>query len=321
VRRIGVFTSGGDAPGMNACIRAVVRAGQEHGMTVLGIRRGYVGMLAGEIEPLERRSVVNVIHHGGTILGTSRSEEFRTKEGRARARGVLAEHGIEGLVAIGGDGTFRGAHALMEEGGPPCVGVPGTIDNDVRGTDRSLGFDTAVNTALEAIDRIRDTAASHELLHFVEVMGRHCGWLALAAGVAGGAEAVLVPETPTDVAAIAARIEGELDRGKRFFIVVVAEGDETGGARAVANEVERLAGRDSRVTTLGYIQRGGAPTAADRILGGRLGAAAVDALVEGHIGRMVGEVEGKIVLTPLEETWDGPHELSADLLALSSRLA
>lgn len=306
---------------MNACIRAVVRVGLEHGMEVLGIRRGYAGLLAGEIEPLERRSVVNVIQHGGTILGTSRSEEFRTPEGRAGAREVLAKHGIEGLVAIGGDGTFRGASALIREGGPPCIGVPGTIDNDVLGTDRSLGFDTAVNTALEAIDRIRDTAASHELLHFIGVMGRHCGWLALAAGLAGGVEAVLVPETPTDVAAIAARIEEELDRGKRFFIVVVAEGDETGGARAVAAEVERSVGRGSRVTTLGYIQRGGPPTAADRILAGRLGAAAVDGLAAGHVGRMVGEVEGKIVLTPLEETWAGRHELSADLLALSSRLA
>lgn len=321
MRRIGVLTSGGDAPGMNACIRAVVRVGLEHGMEVLGIRRGYAGLLAGEIEPLERRSVANVIHHGGTILGTSRSGEFRTPEGRARARGILAEQAIEGLIPIGGDGTFRGAHALVTEGGPPCIGVPGTIDNDVVGTDRSLGFDTAVNTALEAIDRIRDTAASHELVHFVEVMGRHCGWLALAAGVAGGAEAVLVPETPTDVAVIAARIEDELDRGKRFFIVVVAEGDETGGARAVAAEVERLVRRETRVTTLGYIQRGGAPTAADRILGGRLGAAAVDALAAGHTGRMVGEVGGKIVLTPLEETWAGRHELPTDLLALSSRLA
>lgn len=321
MRRIGVLTSGGDAPGMNACVRAVVRTVLADRLEVAGIHRGYQGLIEGQVEPLDRRSVANIIQRGGTVLGTSRSEEFRTLEGRARAREVLKEHGIGALVLIGGEGTFKGGNVLMEEGGPPCVGVPGTIDNDVGGTDTSLGFDTAVNTALEAVDRIRDTAASHELLHFIEVMGRHCGALALAAAVAGGAEAVLVPESPTDIDRLCRRIEGDMAQGKRAVIVIVAEGDETGGAQDAGAEVGRRLGLEYRVTVLGHIQRGGIPTASDRILGSRLGAAAVDTLLRGSDGVMVGEVKGELVDTPFPETWMGERPLDPMLLELIQRLA
>lgn len=320
-RTIGVLTSGGDAPGMNACIRAVVRTALGHGMDVMGVRRGFLGLMAGDLLPLDRGSVANVIQRGGTILGTSRAPAFETEEGRAEARRALAEARVGALVLIGGDGTFRGAHALMEEGGPPCMGVPGTIDNDVWGTDWTIGFDTALNTALEAIDRIRDTAASHERLHFVEVMGRHCGEIAVACGLAGGAEAVAIPEEATDVPELCERIEKDIRRGKRAAIVVVAEGDETGGARALADEVARRIGLDARVTILGHIQRGGSPTAADRILGSRLGAAAVDALVAGRSGLMMGEVSREITLTPLEETWRERPPPDPELRRLIVRLA
>jgi 6-phosphofructokinase 1 len=321
MRKIGVLTSGGDAPGMNACVRAVVRTVLAEGLEAASIQHGYRGMIEGSVVPLDRRSVANIIQRGGTILGTSRSTEFRTPEGRARAREKLEEHGIDGLVLIGGEGTFKGGSALMEEGGPPCVGVPGTIDNDVGGTDQSLGFDTAVNTALEAVDRIRDTAASHELLHFIEVMGRHCGALALAAAVAGGAEAVLVPELPTDVEKLCRRIAEDMAQGKRAVIVVVAEGDETGGAQRAGQEVGRRLGLENRVTVLGHIQRGGIPTAADRILGSRLGAAAVDALLRGSGGVVAGQVRGEVVLTTFEETWMGDRPLDPMLLELIQRLA
>jgi 6-phosphofructokinase 1 len=321
MRRIGVLTSGGDAPGMNACIRAVVRTVLAEGLEVAGIHRGYQGLIEGVAEPLDRRSVANIIQRGGTILGTSRSAEFRTPEGRARAREVLEREAIDGVVLIGGEGTFQGGQALMDEGGPPCIGVPGTIDNDVGGTDTSLGFDTAVNTALEGVDRIRDTAASHELLHFIEVMGRHCGALALAAAVAGGAEAVLVPETPSDIEGLCRRIADDMSRGKRAVIVIVAEGEETGGAQAAADAVGERLGLDHRVTVLGHLQRGGSPTAADRILGSRLGAAAVDSLLGGAKGVMVGEVRGEVVLTPFPEPWTGERPLDPMLLELIQRLA
>ena len=320
MQRIGVFTSGGDAPGMNACVRAAVRVGVERGVEVMGIRRGYAGLLDDEIEPLDRRAVADIVQRGGTVLGTSRSERFRTEEGRAEAREILARHGIEGLVAIGGDGTFKGAHALRGEGGPPVIGVPGTIDNDVAGTDRTLGFDTAVNTAVEAIDRIRDTAASHELVHVIEVMGRHNGRLALASGLAGGAEAVLVPEVAVDLGILASRIDHGFDRGKRFVILVVSEGFE-GGGRLVVDELERRLDRDARVTILGHIQRGGSPTAADRILGSRLGAAAADALLDGRADVMIGEVGGELTSTPLETTWTGSVALDERLVSLAARLA
>lgn len=314
--RIGVLTSGGDAPGMNACIRVVVRRAIERGSEVVGIERGYAGLPEGSLRPLDRRSVVNVIHRGGTILGTARSDRFRHAEGRAEAGETLRAAGVDAVVLIGGDGTFRGAELWESEGGPPTIGVPGTIDNDVGGTDRSIGADTAVNTAVEAIDRIRDTAASHELLHFVEVMGRHCGWLALAAGVAGGAEAALIPESPAQVSELVEGIGASLQAGKRSVIVVVSEGVE-GGVREVAERVGRGLRQDYRVTVLGHIQRGGTPTAEDRILGSVLGAAAADALLDGARGHMVGRVRGETVRTKYAET-GRPPALDPVLLALLS---
>jgi len=319
MQQIAVLTSGGDAPGMNAAIRAVVRAGEAHGCNVLGIRQGFAGLLRSDIVPLDRAAVVNVIQRGGTLLGAGRSEAFRTPEGVAQACTILQDHGVDGLVLIGGDGTFRGASALAAAGAPPCVGIPGTIDNDVFGTDRSLGFDTAVNTALDAIDRIRDTSRSHEMLHFVEVMGRHSGWLAVAAGVAGGAEVVLCPELPEPLDAVATRIDESVRAGKRSVLVVVAEGYGSGAADA-AQVVGRRLDLDYRVTTLGHTQRGGSPSALDRIAAGALGVAAVDALVAGKSAIMVGFQGEAILETGFEQTWSHIHDIPRDMLELLGRL-
>jgi 6-phosphofructokinase 1 len=320
MRRIGLLTSGGDAPGMNAAIRAVVRRGLGRSLEVIGIRRGYAGLLAGELQPLTRAGVANIIQRGGTLLGTSRSAEFLLPEGRARAAAVLRGAGIEGLVAIGGDGTLRGATALQEEHGLPIAGVPGTIDNDVWGTDVTIGFDTAVNTALEAIDRIRDTAASHDRVFLVEVMGRTCGDIALGVGVAGGAEDVLIPEIATDLLTLAAELRQSWERGKRSSIIVVAESGEQGRSFRVAEEIGRLTGLEPRVCVFGHIQRGGTPTARDRVLASRLGAAAVDLLLEGG-GAMAGEACGTIVRVPLRDTWEKRRASPSDLLALVRDLA
>jgi 6-phosphofructokinase 1 len=320
MRRIGLLTSGGDAPGMNAAIRAVVRHALGRSLEVIGIRRGYAGLLAGELQPLTRAGVANVIQHGGTVLGTSRSPEFFLPEGRARAAAVLRGAGIEGLVTIGGEGTFHGATLLLEEHGIAVAGVPGTIDNDVYGTDFTIGFDTAVNTALEAIDRIRDTAASHERIFLVEVMGRTCGDIALGVGVAGGAEDVLIPELPTDVMTLAAELRQSWERGKRSSIIVVAESGEQGRSFRIAEEIGRLTGLEPRVCVFGHIQRGGTPTARDRVLASRLGTAAVDILVEGG-GMMAGESGGAVVHVPLRDTWAKRRATPADLLALVRDLA
>ena len=319
MKRIGVFTSGGDAPGMNAAIRAVVR--HALGVEVIGIRRGYAGMIQGEMVPLGVRDVANIIQRGGTILLTARSQEFLTEEGRAKAYAKLQAAGIEGLVAIGGDGTFRGALCLVEEHGMPVVGVPGTIDNDLYGTDYTIGFDTAVNTALEAIDRIRDTAASHERVFFIEVMGRHAGFIALDVGLAGGAEVIAVPEEPVDPKAVAEVLEASQRRGKKSSIVVVAEGAYPGGAAGLLAAIREHLQVEARVTVLGHIQRGGSPTAKDRILASRLGAAAVEALVGGASGVMVGEVEGEVDLTPLKEAVERRKDINRALLRLSQVLA
>lgn len=325
MKSIGVFTSGGDAPGMNACIRAVVRSGVGRGLRVFGIRDGYQGLLAGAFEEMGLRSVRNILQRGGTVLGTSRCEEFKTAEGRRLAVELLRRRGIEGLVAIGGDGTFRGAAALHAEHGFPVIGVPGTIDNDVAGTDFTLGFDTAVNTALEAIDRIRDTADSLRRVFLVEVMGRTRGYLALYVGLVGGADAVLVPEVPSDIPALCRQICEGLDRGKRSSIVVIAEGDDAGGAFRIAEQVMQRVGStteiETRVCVLGHIQRGGTPSAADRLLGSILGDAAVDALISGYGCHMAGRVNGKTALTPLEQVMDDHKELPAELLDLMHRLS
>jgi 6-phosphofructokinase 1 len=312
MRRIGLLTSGGDAPGMNAAIRAVVRHALGRSLEVIGIRRGYAGLLAGEVQPLTRAGVANIIQRGGTVLGTSRSPEF--------TRPMLASAGVEGLVVIGGEGTLHGATLLAEEHRVAVVGVPGTIDNDVYGTDFTIGFDTAVNTALDSIDRIRDTAASHERLFLVEVMGRTCGDIALGVGVAGGAEDVLIPEMATDMLALAAGIRQSWERGKRSSIIIVAESGEQGHSIRIAEEIGRLTGLEPRVCVLGHIQRGGTPTARDRLLASRLGTAAVDVLVEGG-SAMVGETCGTIVRVPLRDSWERKRPAPGALLDLARDLA
>ncbi len=321
MKRIGVLTSGGDAPGMNAAIRAVVRCAAANDIEVLGIRRGYAGLLDREVVELGPRSVANVIHRGGTLLGTARCEEMKTPAGLAKAAANLKILDINGLVAIGGDGTFRGAQELSELTDVHVVGVPGTIDNDLYGTDSTIGFDTAVNTALEAIDKLRDTAEAHERLFFVEVMGRTRGFIALSVGVAGGAEDVLVPEVPTDLDELARNISTQSAAGKRASIVVVAEGDDAGHAFEVAEKLGRRLTMDYRVCVIGHVQRGGAPSAHDRLLASKLGAGAVLTLAEGRSGVMVGLLNGRVVETPFEKTWKSHKELDTELLYLMKVLA
>ncbi|MBM4249930.1 MAG: 6-phosphofructokinase [Euryarchaeota archaeon] len=304
MKRIGLFCSGGDAPGMNAAIRAVARAAIFHGMEVVGIMRGYKGMIAGSFRPLDARSVSGIISHGGTILRTARCPEFLSYKGRKKAFEQLRKAGIEGLVAIGGDGTFRGAHRFTSEFDIPVIGITGSIDNDCFGTDYTLGFDTAVNIALDAIDRLRDTAASHDRIFFVEVMGRRSGAIALWSGLAGGAEAVFIPESRENLRAVARELVEGRRRGKTSAIVVVAEGEEAGGAFEIARKFKGLTGLDYRVTILGHIQRGGSPTAFDRILGTRSGVAAVEALRRGKKNLMVGVRDGKMVLVPFSRMWN-----------------
>lgn len=321
MRRIGVLTSGGDAPGMNACIRAVVRFALSRGVEVMGVRRGYRGLLEDDMELMTSRTVSGIIQYGGTVLGTSRSDEFKTPEGRARAYRVLQSAGIDGLVLLGGDGTFRGAIDFYKDWKVPSVGVPCTIDNDVAGTSFTIGFDTAVNTALDAIDKIRDTASSLERLFLVEVMGRHAGYIAQEVAIAGGAEAVLVPEVPTNISRLCDRISGDFTKGKRSWIIVVAEGDRAGGAFKVAEAVNKRLNIDYRVTVLGHIQRGGRPTARDRALASVLGASAVEGLLNGKINCMVGRVGGRIVFTPYDAVVSRKKPLDASSLRLVTILA
>ncbi|HEY8491321.1 MAG TPA: 6-phosphofructokinase [Dehalococcoidia bacterium] len=302
MNRIGVLTSGGDAPGMNAAIRAVVRMAISHGLAVTGVRDGYAGLIRGDFTDLDLRSVGGIIHRGGTFLGTSRAPEFQEPEGRARAAAALRRAGIDALVVIGGDGSFRGAHLLHQEHGIPVAGVPGTIDNDVGGTDHAIGFMTAVDTALEAIDRIRDTAEAFNRVFFVEVMGRHCGELALEVGLAGGADEILIPELPVNIEALCHTLQVRRERGKQGSIVVVAEG--VGGAFEIARQVRECIGYESRVTVVGHVQRGGPPGAFDRVLASRLGAAAVEALLEGQTEALAGESCGQAVVRPLSAAWD-----------------
>jgi 6-phosphofructokinase 1 len=307
---------------MNAAIRSVVRSADARGLETFAVQGGYAGLVQGELCELDARGVSGILHLGGTILGTARSSIFLTSEGRARALENLGRHAIDGLVVIGGDGSFRGADALSREGGVAVVGIPGTIDNDLGGCDFTLGFDTAVNTALESIDRIRDTAASHGRLFFVEVMGRSSGWIALYCGLAGGATDVLVPERPTDVEACRRHIAAAFALGKRYCTVVVAENDEAGGAYDIAEHIaESLDEVDYRVTTLGHVQRGGSPSMRDRVLAARLGDAAVSALLEGEDRIMVGEIDFDIHRTTLETSWTEKTRTPASLLALMDRLA
>ncbi|MBI2866000.1 MAG: 6-phosphofructokinase [Chloroflexi bacterium] len=317
MKTIGVLTSGGDAPGMNACIRAVTRVALRRGLRVVGIADGYQGLLRGDFQEMNTRSVSNILHRGGTILGTSRCPEFFKAEARRQAIANLASAGIDGLVAIGGEGTFRGALALRQEGGPPLLGVPGTIDNDVAGCDRTLGFDTAVNTALEAIDRLRDTAEALSRLFVVEVMGRDSGFLALEVALAGGAEEVLIPEMPVDIDEVCQRLVEGLAQGKRSCLVVVSEGFGPGGAMAVFSTFQQCTMQETRVCILGHLQRGGAPVASDRALGALLGEGAVDGLLQGYDAHMVGVVAGALTYSPLAWSWEGlkgPSEAYLKLL-------
>jgi 6-phosphofructokinase 1 len=321
MKRIGVLTSGGDAPGMNACIRAIVRYGISRRLEVVGIRRGYCGILEEDFVKLGKRSVANIIHRGGTFLETARCEEMKTEEGIRKANKILKREGIEGLITIGGDGTFRGATALVEAGNVKVIGVPSTIDNDVYGTDYTIGFDTAINTALDAIDKIRDTAGSLPRPFFIEVMGRNRGFIALDVGIAGGAEDILIPELETKIEQLSLDIERSFKRGKKSSIVIVAEGDEAGGAFSIAQQVWERLKLEYRICVLGHVQRGGSPTARDRVLASKLGAAAVDALIKGMSGYMVGELKGEIAFTPLRETWGKRKELDSNLLRLVKVLA
>jgi 6-phosphofructokinase 1 len=321
MKRIGILTSGGDAPGMNACIRAAVRAAAAADVEVVGIRRGYNGLINNEMAVLDRNSVANIIQRGGTILETSRCPEFRTPEGRAKAVKVLDEAGIVGLLLLGGDGTFRGGTLLADECDVSIVGVPTTIDNDVYGTDYTVGFDTAINTALEAIDRIRDTALSHERLFFVEVMGHHTGFIALESGIAGGAEELIIPETPLNSEELCAKLNEAFKQGKRSAIVVVAEAEQPGYSFQIAQQVKKNINVESRVCILGHIQRGGSPSARDRVLASSLGSAAVAAFLDGKNGYMVGEINNEIDYTPLRDTWEKKKSLSARLRELAGLLA
>jgi 6-phosphofructokinase 1 len=322
--RIGVFTSGGDAPGMNACIRAVVRRAISGGLEVVGIRRGFAGMIDGDFVEMDRQSVSNILQKGGTILKSARSLAFQEPEGRARAAERLRAAGVDGLVAIGGDGSFKGISALHDEHGVAVVGCPGTIDNDLFGTDETIGYDSALNTALEAIDKIRDTADAHERLFLVEVMGRDTGFIALSCGIGGGAELVLIPEMMTEEEKVREKILSLMSSQSRSSIVVVAEGDEVGGAQRLAESLKADPGCahiDTRVTVLGHVQRGGPPSARDRVLASRLGSAAVEALLEGHTNVMVGIVNGDIKLTPLKNAWSRKKEIDYDLLQLTALLS
>ena len=302
--RIGVLTSGGDSPGMNACIRAIVRIGCKQRFQVYGIVGGYQGILDEAYISLDARSVAKIIHRGGTILTTGRSEEFKTKAGLENATENLKKKGINALIAVGGDGTMRGLYELGKRWKDGLlIGVPGTIDNDVFGTDHSIGFDTAVNNALVAIDKIRDTAEAFSRVFLIEVMGRHSGAIAAHVGIASGASAIIIPETPTNLDELAQIIIEERRKGKMSSIIIVAEGDEAGDATAIASKLTDKVEEGCRVSILGYIQRGGNPTHCDRILATRLGAYAIDCILEGKTGIMVGESGRDLVETPFEDTW------------------
>ncbi len=302
MKNIAVLTSGGDSPGMNACVRAVVRTALYHGCKTYGIMRGYQGMIEGDIKELQSRDVSNILQRGGTILKTARSKEFRTPQGREKAYQNLLKHNIDGFVVIGGDGSCRGALEFFKTYNIPSMATPGTIDNDLAGTDFTIGFDTAVNTAVDAIDKIRDTADSHDRLFIVEVMGRDAGYIALYSGLACGAENILIPERRDSMQEVLERISDNNRRKKLMSIIVVAEGDELGGANHVDKYLkEYFPNIDSRITILGHIQRGGSPTCADRILASRTGYAAVMGLLNGRRQEMVGVINNEIAYTPFEE--------------------
>lgn len=323
IGKIGVFTSGGDAPGMNAAIRAVVRACAYYKKEAYGIMRGYEGMIEGDLVKLGPRSVGNIIQRGGTILKTARSDEFRTPEGRKRAFENLKAEGIDALVAIGGDGTFTGLHKFYEEYQVPSICIPGTIDNDLPGTDYTIGYDTATNTAVEAIDKIRDTALSHNRLFFVEVMGRNSGYIAMNSGIAGGATAIIIPEEETTFDQLFAMLGAEKETSKKSNLVVVAEGSKIGDANSLAKRVaERSSYFDIKVTILGHLQRGGTPTYFDRVLASKMGIAAVEGLLNGKKDVMVGVKDNKIVYNDFETIKSAKyHEIDPESLRIARILS
>ncbi|MDQ0231021.1 6-phosphofructokinase [Metabacillus malikii] len=318
MKKIGVLTSGGDSPGMNAAVRAVVRKSIFHDVEIYGVFHGYQGLIEGRIEKLELGSVGDIIHRGGTKLYSARCPEFKTVEGQKKGIEQLKKHGIEGLVVIGGDGSYMGAKKLTEHGFP-CVGVPGTIDNDIAGTDFTIGFDTALNTVIDAVDKIRDTATSHERTYIIEVMGRHAGDIALWAGLAGGAETILIPEENYDMDDIIARLNRGHERGKKHSIIMVAEG--VGSGVEFAKQIEEATSFETRVSVLGHIQRGGSPTAFDRVLASRLGAFAVELLLEGKGGRCVGIQNNKLVHHDIIEILEHKHTIDKDMYRLSQELS
>lgn len=318
MKRIAVLTSGGDAPGMNAAVRAVVRSGHYHGMEVFGVYRGYTGLIQGDIQPLDLGSVGDIIHRGGTILYSARCEEFKTEAGQKKALEQLKKNKIDGLVVIGGDGSFRGAQKLTALGFP-TIGVPGTIDNDIPGTDFTIGFDTAVNTVIESIDRIRDTATSHERMYIIEVMGRNAGDIALWSGLADGAESILIPEAPHQIEEIAERLKRSSNRGKRHSIVIVAEG--VGKGVEIGDKIAKATGWDTRVTVLGHVQRGGSPTAFDRVLASRMGAKAVELLMEGKSDMMVAIRNNDVLGVDFDEALSQKHQPRMELYELAKILS
>ncbi|MDQ0270096.1 6-phosphofructokinase [Cytobacillus purgationiresistens] len=318
MKKIGVLTSGGDSPGMNAAVRAVVRKAIFHDIEVFGIFGGYTGLINGNIKKLELGSVGDIIHRGGTMLYSARCEEFKTAEGQSKGIEQLEQLGIEGLVVIGGDGSYRGAMALTEQG-YPCVGVPGTIDNDISGTQYTIGFDTALNTVIDAIDKIRDTATSHERTFIIEVMGRDAGDIALWAGLAGGAETILIPEVGYDMNEIAARLQKGLERGKKHSVIIVAEGVCSGVE--FAKQVEAATNFETRVSVLGHMQRGGSPTAFDRVLASRLGAKAVELLMANNGGRAVGIENNQLVDHTFADIFAGQHRVDLEMYHLSQELS
>lgn len=319
IKKIAVLTSGGDAPGMNAAVRAVVRTCAYHGVECVGVYRGYEGMIEGDFTTLDARSVRGIINKGGTMLKSARSKEFRTKEGREKAYQNIIREGIEGLVVIGGDGSFTGALVFNQEYGFPVMGIPGTIDNDIVGTSHTLGFDTALNTVVDAIDKIRDTASSHNRLFFIEVMGRDVGHIALNCGIAGGAEEILIPEEDLGLDRLVESLNKSKTSGKTSSIVVVAEGDKIGKNIFELKEYvdENMEGYDVRVSVLGHMQRGGAPSCFDRVLASRMGVKAVESLLDGESNYMVGLINSKMELTPLENAIKGKTKINLELLRVS----
>ena len=319
VKKIAVLTSGGDSPGMNTALRAVVRTCAYKNIDCVGVSRGYQGLINDDIKTLKTRSVRGIINRGGTMLYSARSDEFRTKEGREKAFSNIKKHGIDGLVVIGGDGSFTGGLIFQKEFGIPVIGIPGTIDNDLYGTSHTLGYDTALNTVMDAIDKIRDTAISHDRLFFVEVMGRDAGHIALNSGIAIGAQEILIPEQNMGIEGLINSLKDSKKNGKTSSIVVVAEGDKTGKnvfdlARKVEEEFPKY---EIRVSVLGHMQRGGSPTCFDRVLGTKMGVKAVESLIDGVSGKMIGKDNGKIVLTSLKKAIKGETKIDPELIRVS----